>query len=186
MEKLYYKSERTKSYWESYNQPVHHPSIVCCGRPTVVVKYSSGGFIKHLCVSCQNTWKLSYNDFLQIKLEVYCPQCKIRMEPKKLRINGNYGFVCRSCKTAVQLADIVQEIKVYTNGYSPSPVSQNKKINSVVAQNIPDPTVISLCIKCKHFNQSSCTGPNKTRGSYERGGYQCSQFSRKDPVDFGW
>lgn len=179
MTRLYYKSEKTKDYWQRYNKPIYHPFKECCGQPTVIVKYSTGGFIKQLCTNCLNTSPLGYNDFLQIKQEVYCPQCNRRMEPRLLR-NRNYGFFCNKCKLEVQLADIVQDINDYINGdWSLLDVNRNY---FTTKPEIPSNVVISRCVNCKHFNQPSCAGAYLTGSS----SYICPNFSRKGPVEFEW
>lgn len=165
--RIYRRNKYNENYWKKYGKLIPHPYYKCCGRPTILVRYSSGGFIKHICLQCGKLFNFSNNDFFRLDYLVACPFCNKTMSNEK--VYGNYSFVCSQCQIYIELADFlvyIDSLQAELRNSKQTPGSSNK-------------VVLNLCLDCVNFHKNDCPGPNISFGSYRNINYFCSSFSRK-------
>jgi hypothetical protein len=77
----------------------------CSGAPMVAVRYSTGGYMKKVCLSCYADVHLSYSDFEALPTVFRCPICAQMLQYNL--IGKNYAVQCEDCRLYIWLADLV-------------------------------------------------------------------------------
>ncbi len=96
---------------DTYHVPLTQLRIVgphqseCCGKATLLVQGSSGGFVNANCSQCGRSRNLKPDEFYGLDLWVSCPNCRTRAEATK--VGSNYGFCCPKCNWRCYLASLL-------------------------------------------------------------------------------